>query len=120
MKTKKAAAPALRGRRTLVLVRFSGVQAEALARLGRAFFGVGAPEGANRAGFIEAAALRVLSLALREPDRTVENWRAFLRYADAEGFKDAPLKAGLQDGQIAQAWDRSPAAKQVSARTVLD
>lgn len=105
----------LRGRKMQVIVEFSGVEAAALAGLGRRFFGCGHPNAA-KVDLVNAAAHRLLLLSLRDVDRSVETWRTFLNYCEAEGFTDAPQKVALLHRQIGYAWSASRTARQMLAR----
>jgi len=108
--TKKSRVP---GRAAQVLVRFTGVEAAALEKLGVKFF---TPlKKTTRDDFIEMTALRLVGFALRDVDRSVATWRAFLDYCHAEGFTEAHQKREVQNRQIETAWATSRAAKELRA-----
>ena len=105
----------LRGRKMQIVVQFSAVEMAALSRLGKRFFGSGHPD-APKGDLVNAAVHRLLLLSLRDVDRSVETWSAFLRYCEAEGFTEPPQKLALLHRQIEQAWAASSAAREMLAR----
>src|SRR5688500_18188538 len=102
-----------RRQRAIVLtLRFTGVQADKLAKIGATYWGWqnrGMRKAVQQAFVVE----RLVTFALRDVDRTLATYGAFIAYCESEGFRGLPARRELLDRQIEQAWARSRAAKQL-------